>query len=58
MTIPAGQSFATIPVDVLDDNIVELPETVILTLTGTNHAAVTVQATANTATVTIIDGAG
>ena len=58
VTIPAGQSFATIPVDVLDDNIVELPETVILTLTGTNHAAVTVQATANTASVTIIDGAG
>ena len=58
VTIPAGQSSATIAVDVLADNIVELPETVILTLTGTNHAAVTVQATANTATVTINDSVG
>ncbi len=58
VTIPAGQSSATIPVDVLNDNIVELPETVNLALTGTNHTAVTVQSTANTATVTIDDGAG
>jgi hypothetical protein len=58
VTIPAGQSSATILVDVLDDNVVELPETAILTLTGTNHAAVTVQATANTASVTINDGVG
>ncbi len=56
VTIPAGQSSITIPVDVLDDNIVELPETVILTLTGTNHPGVTVQAAADTATVTIHDG--
>jgi len=58
VTIPAGQSSITIPIDVLDDNIVERPETVILTLSGTNHPAVIVQAAADTATVTIHDGTG
>ena len=49
MTIPAGASSATIPVDVLNDNVVELAETVIVTLTGTNHAGVTVAVAGNTA---------
>ena len=53
VTIPAGASSATILVDVLDDDVVELPETVHLALTGTNHPGVTVAATAATATVTI-----
>ena len=30
VTIPAGASSATISVDVLDDNVVELPETVLV----------------------------
>ena len=53
VTVPAGQSSATISVDVLDDNVVEVPETVIVTLTGTNHAGATIHATNKTATVTI-----
>ena len=53
VTIPAGQSSAVVPVDVLDDNFVEVPETVAVTLTGTNHAAATLHATNKSATVTI-----
>ena len=55
VTIPGGQSSAILVVDVLDDSIVELPETVIVTLTGTNHPGVTIAATGNTATATIQD---
>ena len=58
VTIPAGASSATIPVDVLNDNVVELAETVIVTLTSTNHAGVTVASANNAGTVTISDGNG
>jgi len=55
VTIPAGASSATIPVAVLDDNVVEIDETVIVTLTGTNHPGATVASANNAATVTIED---
>ena len=55
VTIPAGASTATIPVAVLDDQVVELDETVIVTLTGTNHPGATIHPNATTATVTIED---
>jgi hypothetical protein len=42
-------------VDVLDDNVVESAETVVATLTGTNHAGATIAAANNAATVTIED---
>lgn len=54
-TVPAGQSSVTIPVAVLNDNVVELPETVTLTLTGSDHPSVAVDAAGNQATVTIND---
>ena len=55
MTIPAGASSATIAVDVLDDNVVESSETVLVTLTGTNHTGATIASTNNAATATIED---
>ena len=55
VTIPAGAASATIAVDVLDDNVIELPETVVVTLTGVNHPAVTISSTANQAEVAIAD---
>ena len=55
VTIPAGQSSATIAVDVVQDNVVEAAETVIITLSATNHPAATIHATTNSATVTIAD---
>ena len=55
MTIPAGASSATITVDVLNDNVVEIAETVVLTLTGTNHAGAAVSAANHSATVTVTD---
>ena len=55
VTIPAGASSATVLVDVLNDQIVENSETVVVTLTGTNHASATIHATNNSATVTIAD---
>ena len=53
VTIPAGASSATIAVAVLDDEIVEVDETVTLTLSGTNHPGATIHASENLATVTI-----
>ena len=55
VTIPAGASSATIAVDVLNDNVVEAAETVVLTLTGTNHAGLAVSAANPSATVTVTD---
>ena len=55
VTIPAGASSATITVDVLNDNVVELAETVVLTLTGTNHAGASVSAANHSATVAVTD---
>nr|WP_316829064.1 Calx-beta domain-containing protein [Pedobacter miscanthi] len=53
ITIPAGQTTGTIIIPVISDNIVEGNETVIVTLTGTNNPAVTVNNTP--ATINIID---
>ena len=55
VTIPAGAASATIAVDVLDDNVIELPETVLVTLTAVSHPAVTISSTANQAEVAIAD---
>ena len=55
VTIPAGAASATIAVDVLDDNVIELPETAVVTLTDVNHPAVTISSTANQAEVAIAD---
>ena len=54
-TIPAGQSSVPIPVAVLNDNVVELPESVVVTLTGVNHPNVAIDTAANQDTVTIND---
>jgi hypothetical protein len=54
VTIPAGANSATIPVLVIDDDIVEATETVIVQLTGAGGAAV-VDESNDTATVHIID---
>ena len=57
VVIPAGQNGATVPVDVLDDNIIEPAETVVLAITGGSAAGMTYTAGANaTATVHIEDG--
>jgi gliding motility-associated-like protein len=54
VTIPAGSTSITVPVIVIDDNLVESGgETVIITLTGTNNT-VTI-GTTNQATITISD---
>ncbi|WP_167335410.1 Calx-beta domain-containing protein [Pedobacter kyungheensis] len=61
ITIPAGQTTATITIPVLTDAIVEGTETVMATLTGTNNPAITVSNTPaslniddnTTATVTV-----
>ena len=55
VTIPAGASSATVAVDVLNDSVVEIAETVVLTLTSTNHAGAAVHATNNSATLTVND---
>ncbi|MBO9152171.1 Calx-beta domain-containing protein [Chitinophaga sp. GCM10012297] len=54
--IPAGDNSAPVAVSVLDDNFVETPETVTITLTGASSSgsAFTI-GTPNTATVTIAD---
>lgn len=56
-TIAAGQPFVTVPVTVNDDKIIEVTETVVMTLTsGTDgSAAYTAFAAATTATVNIAD---
>ncbi|WP_170114188.1 Calx-beta domain-containing protein, partial [Kangiella spongicola] len=53
VTIPAGDTTATVDVAVVDDNIVENDETVILTLSTTSDG--TIDAGNNQATVTIAD---
>jgi hypothetical protein len=54
VTIPANQLSATIPVSVLDDQLVEGSETVAVTLTGVTGSNA-VLGTTNSATVTIAD---
>ncbi|MCK7554698.1 Ig-like domain-containing protein [Chitinophaga sedimenti] len=54
VVIPAGQNSATIPVDVLDDTIIEAVETVIVTLNGGSSANFTFSGTGS-ATVNIAD---
>ncbi|WP_160114217.1 Calx-beta domain-containing protein [Aquimarina sp. AU119] len=51
---PANTSSMTIPLSVIDDNIVELDETVILTMTNTNNTSATI-GTTDEATITITD---
>ncbi|WP_231582729.1 Calx-beta domain-containing protein [Pedobacter sp. BMA] len=53
VTIPAGQTTATVTIPVVTDNIVEGNETVELTLTGTNSSLVSVSNAP--ATINIID---
>jgi len=58
--IPSGSSYADVPVTVLDDNLVEGPETVVMTLTavipGSPSSSPTILiGTPNPATVTITD---
>lgn len=57
VTIPAGQTSATIVVNPIDDNIVEATETVVVTLDGITSGAalVIVDANNNAATVQIAD---
>ena len=55
VTILAGQASATIPVNVQDDSVVELVESVIVTLTGTNNLGATIDPVNPSATVTIAD---
>jgi hypothetical protein len=51
-TIPAGQTFVDVPLNVIDDSLIESNETAILTVSSSSNY--TVGAT-NTATVTIAD---
>ena len=55
VTITAGQTTATINLATLDDSLVELSESVVITLTGTNDADVSVDTSSSQATVTISD---
>ncbi|MDI6051140.1 Ig-like domain-containing protein, partial [Flavobacterium sp. XS2P24] len=56
LTIPAGDTLATIPVMVTDDATVEGSETVVITLNSTNNSTTITAVSANaTATVTIAD---
>ena len=55
VTVLAGQTSAVIDVAVLEDAFAENSETVELTLTGTDNASITVDGSANEATVTIAD---
>ncbi|MEX0273993.1 MAG: Calx-beta domain-containing protein, partial [Flavobacteriaceae bacterium] len=50
-----GDKFRNVNVKPVDDTLVEGDETVIITLTGTNHTSFTIDATNNSATVTIED---
>jgi len=54
VTIPAGDTSATITIQPIDDDVVEGDETVIVTLTGTDQSD-TVDSGADEATVTISD---
>ncbi|MGB3467593.1 MAG: Calx-beta domain-containing protein, partial [Cyclobacteriaceae bacterium] len=53
-TFPANTNSVTITVPVIGDNLVEDDETIIITLTGTNNADITI-GTTDAATVTITD---
>ncbi|MFC3197059.1 Calx-beta domain-containing protein, partial [Parapedobacter deserti] len=56
VVIPAGQNGVTVPVVVLDDNIIETDETVVMTITGGSSASFTFTAGASgEATVIITD---
>ncbi|MFC7526893.1 Calx-beta domain-containing protein, partial [Parapedobacter sp. GCM10030251] len=56
LIIPAGENRIVIPVDVLDDRIIEGDETVVLEITGGSSASFSFTAgAANSATVTIAD---
>ncbi|MFC7526894.1 Calx-beta domain-containing protein, partial [Parapedobacter sp. GCM10030251] len=57
LVIPAGQNSTMVPVDVLDDAIIEPSETVVLEISGGNDGqyAYTVAAGASSATVNIAD---
>ncbi|MFC3197307.1 Calx-beta domain-containing protein, partial [Parapedobacter deserti] len=57
LVIPAGQNSMTVPVDVLDDAIIEPSETVVLEISGGDDGryAYTAAAGASSATVTIAD---
>lgn len=57
VTIPAGETSATIILDAIDDNVVEATETVVVTLTGITSGSelVAVDPTNDTATVEIAD---
>jgi len=55
VTIPAGQTSATITVPVLEDDLVEGAETVVLTLTGVTGDSATSLASSPSATITIGD---
>ncbi|MFC3197081.1 Calx-beta domain-containing protein, partial [Parapedobacter deserti] len=56
VVIPAGQNGVTVPVVVLDDNIIETDETVVMTITGGSSASFTFTAGANdTDTVVLAD---
>ncbi|HWV66642.1 Calx-beta domain-containing protein [Chitinophaga sp.] len=55
--IPAGDNSVTVPVPVIDDQVIETPEAVILTLTGgtSTSFSFTASATSGNATVNIAD---
>ena len=57
VSIPAGASSATIPVDVLNDDVVEGPESVIVTLSDitSGDPQISIDSAGRTATVTISD---
>ncbi len=55
VTIVAGQTTATIDLDVINDNVLESTETITLTLTGTSDADVSVDSGANAASISITD---
>jgi hypothetical protein len=55
VTFPANRDSIAIPVTVIGDNVVEPPETLTVTLTGTDDPAVTIAPANNAATVTIGD---
>ncbi|NLP59069.1 Calx-beta domain-containing protein, partial [Lutibacter sp. B1] len=56
-TIPANTSSITLPVEVIDDDIIEENETVIVTLLSTNNL-VTISPINNSSTITITDNEG
>jgi hypothetical protein len=55
VTVLAGSTSATIDLQVLDDNLLEPTETIEIRLTGTSNPAVSLDATAASATVSILD---